>query len=65
MAAVGRQLLNALAAEYRKLRPAEDEPAALEVWTQMVRATADELAKANPAFEFVRFFAAAGVPGSA
>lgn len=55
--------MNSLAAEYRKLRPAEDEHVALEVWTQMVRATADELAFANPRFEFVRFYAAAGVSG--
>ena len=61
--AAGAKFLRVLAAEYRQLRPAEDEPVALEVWTQMVRATADQLAGANPRFEFVRFFAAAGVPG--
>lgn len=63
--ATGPKFLNALAAEYKKLRPAEDEPAALETWTQMVRATADQLAGTNPRFEYVRFFAAAGIPGSA
>lgn len=59
----GAAFIRKLAAEYRKLRPAEDEPLALEVWTQMVRATAEQLATANARFEFVRFFTAAGVPG--
>lgn len=60
---MGPKFLRALAAEYKKLRPAEDEHVAMEVWTQMVRASAEQLALANPRFEFVRFFSAAGVPG--